>query len=275
MVVYIDRLFFINAVVDYLLLLTTAQLMGLPLRRGRYIIVSVIGGLYGAAAVVFPLLGQWWAKCAVGLVIALIAYWRETERWRAMALFFLLSGAMAGAMLAVTLRTGQGSGTLYFATVGWRTLLLSAAGFYGLLTVLWIYPRGKAVTAEKDPDLIAGAAGVALCLGADFVKVNPPKPAGEDTRTPAEALAIATKASGRTGLVCAGGSTVDAETFLTQLYDQIHVGGACGNATGRNIHQRSLDEAVRLTKAISSITIADYEVADALAVFNGEKDFTL
>ena len=153
--------------------------------------------------------------------------------------------------------------------------LIAQAHAEGLLVVLWIYPRGKAVTAEKDPDLIAGAAGVALCLGADFVKVNPPKPEGEDQRTPAEALAIATKASGRTGLVCAGGSTVDAETFLTQLYDQIHVGGAVGNATGRNIHQRSLDEAVRLTRAISAITLADYEVADALAVFNGEKDFSL
>lgn len=139
--------------------------------------------------------------------------------------------------------------------------------------MLWIYPRGKAVTAEKDPDLIAGAAGVALCLGADFVKVNPPKP--EDGRTPAEALKVASTAAGRTGLVCAGGSTVDAETFLTQLYDQIHVGGADGNATGRNIHQRSLDEAVRLTKAISAITLADWADADALAVFNGEKDFTL
>ena len=153
--------------------------------------------------------------------------------------------------------------------------LIAQAHAEGLLVVLWIYPRGKAVTAEKDPDLIAGAAGVALCLGADFVKVNPPKPMGEDTRTPAEALIVATKASGRTGLVCAGGSTVEAETFLTQLYDQIHVGGAVGNATGRNIHQRSLDEAVRLTKAISSITLADYEVADALAIFNGEKDFAL
>lgn len=150
--------------------------------------------------------------------------------------------------------------------------LIAQAHECGLLVVLWIYPRGKAVTAEKDPDLIAGAAGVALCLGADFVKVNPPKP--EDGRTPAEALAIAAKAAGRTGLVCAGGSTVDAKTFLTQLHDQIHVGGACGNATGRNIHQRSLDEAVRLTKAISAITLADAEVDDALAIFNGEKDFT-
>ena len=121
--------------------------------------------------------------------------------------------------------------------------------------------------------LIAGAAGVALGLGADFVKVNPPKPEGDDKRTAAEALKIASMAAGRTGLVCAGGSTVDAETFLTQLHDQIHVGGADGNATGRNIHQRSLDEAVRLTKAISAITLADYTVADALKVFNGEADF--
>ena len=151
--------------------------------------------------------------------------------------------------------------------------LIAQAHANGLIVVLWIYPRGKAVTAEKDPDLIAGAAGVALCLGADFVKVNPPKP--EDGRTPAEALKVASTAAGRTGLVCAGGSTVDAETFLTQLYDQIHVGGADGNATGRNIHQRSLDEAVRLTKAISAITLADWAVADALAVFAGEKDFTL
>lgn len=153
--------------------------------------------------------------------------------------------------------------------------LIAQAHANGLLVVLWIYPRGKAVTAEKDPDLIAGAAGVALCLGADFVKVNPPKPEGEDTRTPYEALKIASMAAGRTGLVCAGGSTVDAETFLAQLYNQIHVGGACGNATGRNIHQRSLDEAVRLTKAISAITLGDYSVADAMEVFEGKKDYTL
>ena len=140
--------------------------------------------------------------------------------------------------------------------------LIAQAHANGLLVVLWIYPRGKAVKAEKDPALIAGAAGV-----------TPPKP--EDGSSPAEALKVATMASGRTGLVCAGGSTVDAETFLTQLYDQIHTGGAVGNATGRNIHQRSLDEAVRLTKAISAITLADYSVEDALDVFNGDEDFKL
>ena len=151
--------------------------------------------------------------------------------------------------------------------------LIADAHSVGLLVVLWIYPRGRAVADEKNAHLIAGAAGSAVCLGADFVKVNPPK--GTEDKTSAEFLKEASLASGRTGLVCAGGSTVDAKTFLTQLWEQIHVGGARGNATGRNIHQRSLDEAVRLTKAISSITLADYAVEDALAVFNGETDFSL
>jgi len=142
----------------------------------------------------------------------------------------------------------------------------------GILSVLWVYPRGKAVPDEKDAHLIAGAAGVALCLGADFVKVNPPS--GADGKTPAELLHQATMASGRCGLVCAGGSTEDATEFLTKLHDQIHVGGAQGNATGRNIHQRSLAEAVRLCNAISCITLSDGSVEDAVAIFNGEKDYT-
>ncbi|MCQ2751768.1 MAG: hypothetical protein MJ189_01525 [Coriobacteriales bacterium] len=145
--------------------------------------------------------------------------------------------------------------------------LIAQAHAEGLIVVLWIYPRGKAVKDEKAADLIAGAAGVALCLGADFVKVNPPSPT--DNATSAELLKQASAASGRCGLVCAGGSTVDAQTFLSQLYDQIHIGGACGNATGRNIHQRSLDEAARLTKAISAITFDDATVEEALAIFNG------
>ena len=151
--------------------------------------------------------------------------------------------------------------------------LIAEAHNNGLIVVLWMYPRGRAVLDEKDAHLIAGAAGVAVTIGADFVKVNPPK--GDDTGSSADKLKEAALASGRTGLVCAGGSTVDAKTFLAQLWEQIHVGGAVGNATGRNIHQRDLDEAVRLTKAISAITLADYDAERALRVFEGAEDFSI
>ncbi|MDD1724845.1 MAG: aldolase [Methanospirillum sp.] len=136
----------------------------------------------------------------------------------------------------------------------------------GLITVLWIYPRGKSVPNEKDPHLIAGAAGVAACLGSDFVKVNPPKREGASS---AELIREATLAAGRTKVVCAGGSSVDGAVFLTQLWEQIHVGGCSGNATGRNIHQKPLVEAVRMCNAIYAITVENVPVEDAVRIYNG------
>ena len=133
----------------------------------------------------------------------------------------------------------------------------------GLLVVLWIYPRGKAVKDEKDPHLIAGATGVAACLGADFVKVNYPKKEGHKS---AEIFKEAIQAAGRTKVVCAGGSSTDARKFLKRLHDQIHISGAMGNATGRNIHQKPLEEAVRMCNAISAITIANQSVEEALQI---------
>ena len=141
--------------------------------------------------------------------------------------------------------------------------LINDAHFHGLVTVLWIYPRGKAVKDEKDPHLIAGAAGVAACLGSDFVKVNAPK---KDGKSGAELLQEAVQAAGRTKVVCAGGSSTSEEKFLSELYDQIHVGGASGNATGRNIHQKPLVEAVKFCNAIYAITVENKSVEEALAI---------
>ncbi|HEY3362577.1 MAG TPA: aldolase [Methanosarcina sp.] len=138
---------------------------------------------------------------------------------------------------------------------------------HGMLSVLWIYPRGEAVKEEKDPHLIAGATGVGACLGTDFVKVNYPKKEGAKS---AEIFKEAIKAAGRTRVVCAGGTSDEAEAFLKKLYDQIHVSGAQGNATGRNIHQKSLDEAIRMCNAVYAVTVEDASVEDALKIYKGK-----
>jgi fructose-bisphosphate aldolase / 6-deoxy-5-ketofructose 1-phosphate synthase len=123
----------------------------------------------------------------------------------------------------------------------------------GLLAVLWIYPRGKAIKNERDENLIAGAAGVAACLGADFVKVNPPD--AKDSMQSAQMLKQATMAAGRTKVICAGGKKEDEQNFLERLYNQIHVGEVRGCAVGRNIHQKNLNNAIKFCKAISAILI--------------------
>jgi len=136
----------------------------------------------------------------------------------------------------------------------------------GLISVLWIYPRGKAVKDEKDPHLIAGATGVAACLGSDFVKVNAPKKGGKSS---ADLLIPAVKAAGKTKVICAGGSSTDPQAFLKSLDDQINIAGVSGNATGRNIHQKSFEEAVRMCNAISAITLHGKSVEEAVKIYQG------
>ncbi|HPJ30550.1 MAG TPA: aldolase [Methanothrix sp.] len=138
----------------------------------------------------------------------------------------------------------------------------------GLVTVLWIYPRGKAVKDEKDPQLIAGATGVAAALGSDFVKVNYPREEGARSE---EIFKEAVAAAGRTKVVCAGGASRDPASFFQELFDQIHVSGAAGNATGRNIHQKDLEEAVRMCDAISAITLDDAGAEEALRIYQGKE----
>ncbi len=135
----------------------------------------------------------------------------------------------------------------------------------GYVTVLWMYPRGRAVKDEKDPHLIAGAAGVAAALGSDFAKVNYPEKQGLES---SQVFKEAVQAAGRTKVVCAGGAILDVKTFLQRLHDQIHISGASGNATGRNIHHKPLDEAVRFCNAIYAVTVEDASVEAALKIYN-------
>ena len=81
-----------------------------------------------------------------------------------------------------------------------------------------------------------------------------------------EALKEAVAAAGRTGVICAGGGNQSIPDFLQTLYDQIHIGGCRGNATGRNIHQRGLADAVKLCDAIHAVTCLDKTVNEAVKI---------
>lgn len=133
----------------------------------------------------------------------------------------------------------------------------------GLLVVLWIYLRGQAIKKPKDANLLAGAAGIAASLGADFVKINYP-----DSPTKDKLQAII-KAAGNTGVIFSGGESVEVKKFLKILHDQIKI-GARGNATGRNIHQKPLAEALAMANAISAIVNHDSDSEDAYRIYQGK-----
>lgn len=136
---------------------------------------------------------------------------------------------------------------------------------HGLIAVIWIYPRGKSVTHDTDAQLLAGAAGAAAALGADFVKIKPPHAA--DSQTSAELLQIATHAAGNTRVICSGGSAQPPEQFLRELHDQLHVGKTGGSATGRNIFQRSEQHAIAMTEAISALVFDGKTADEAIKIY--------
>lgn len=143
----------------------------------------------------------------------------------------------------------------------------------GLLAVLWMYPRGRSIKKDghRDIHLLAGAAGVGLCLGADFVKIAYPYKK-HSAKTAQDYKEVIT-AAGRSGIICVGGSKKNDKEFLEALHSQIHVSNTRGCAIGRNIYQRPLAQAIRMANAISAVTLYGYSAKDAYKIAQGKMKF--
>lgn len=121
----------------------------------------------------------------------------------------------------------------------------------GMIAVLWVYPRGKNVK-EEDIHTIAGGAGVAACLDADFAKVKYPYGA-KNNKLIAEKFKEVVSAAGRTKIICVGGEKRTGKEILSVTKDQMTISGTSGLAIGRNLHQRPLAEAIKLANDLSAL----------------------
>ena len=159
-VVYVDSVFILNGVMDYLLLLVTARLAGIPLRRRRYLLAALAGAAY-AVAVFLPGMGFLSAppvKTAAGVLMALIAYGGETRLARLTLLFFALSCALAGSVLALGLLAGGSvpvTRGVFYTDVDARVLLAAATAAYGLVRVVFRAAARSGVEGRLVPVRIA------------------------------------------------------------------------------------------------------------------------
>ncbi|MCF2676445.1 sigma-E processing peptidase SpoIIGA [Pseudoflavonifractor phocaeensis] len=140
-VIYVDTLFLLNVLVDYLLLLCAARLAGEPLKRLRFALGAVLGGGY-AVAIFLPGLGfleRPACRLAAAVLMVLAAFWGSRRLGRQVLIFFALSCAFAGGVLAISMMGGQGlslnRGVIY-SGMDLKIVLLSAAGCYAVLSLL-------------------------------------------------------------------------------------------------------------------------------------------
>lgn len=152
-VVYIDALFLLNFVVDYLLLLRAGRLAGEVLHRGRLALGAALAGAY-AAAVFLPGMGfllHPLCKLAAAVLALLIGYGGSRRLLRVTLVFFAVSAAFAGGILALELLGGRGltlENGVFSSAMDLRLILLSAAGCYVVITLL--FQRSARHTAARQ-----------------------------------------------------------------------------------------------------------------------------
>lgn len=142
--IYIDRLFVLNFIIDYLILIASARICGIFMRRLRYALSAAVGALYAVLSVLpdgdilsgFPL------KLVCGAVMALIAFYGEKKLLRCTLIFFAVSALFGGAIWAISM---QSDGTLYLP-LSFGTLLLSFVLIYTVLSLIF---RRSAVSRAK------------------------------------------------------------------------------------------------------------------------------
>lgn len=147
-VIYVDRLFLLDLIIDYCLLLLSGRVSGVVLHRGRYLLGAILGAVY---AVILLLPGMRWLgstvmKLVLGLLMALIAYGSETRFWRCAGVFFAVSALFGGAVFAASILAEAEPLGGVFVSVTLRTLALSFGVCY--FVVMQLFQR-KAVKAAR------------------------------------------------------------------------------------------------------------------------------
>jgi class I fructose-bisphosphate aldolase len=140
---------------------------------------------------------------------------------------------------------------------------------YGVPLFVWSYPRGEAIERKGGRDSLFAvdyAARVAAELGSDVIKLNvpvfdqkaresSPRPYNEMVLEYRAAVEKVVRSAGQAFVLFSGGSKVSDADLLdkTRL---VMEAGATGLIFGRNMWQRPMAEALRLTEEIKRVMLA-------------------
>ena len=131
MVIYIDCVFLLNSLIDGLLLYFTGYLAGVERRIGRLLAAALLGGGYAAAVFspVGPVLSFAPVHVAAGAALLFVAYGRGQRFGRLLLVFWGVSCALAGVVLAcgIWCRTQLYHGGAYLLPVRFTHLAAGAA----------------------------------------------------------------------------------------------------------------------------------------------------
>lgn len=161
--IYLDSLFALNFIIDYLVLLAAGKICALPLRRGRMAFAAALGGVYAVLAVVLSsLFALPTLKLVFGALLPLIAFGAGRQYLRAVIAFFAVSAAFAGAVYAISGLGGAPLGSGSYIPVSLKMLLVSFALCYAAISLAFRYVGRQRRAAFHRVDVSLGGKTAAL-----------------------------------------------------------------------------------------------------------------
>lgn len=139
MTVYLDITFLLNCLTDAAALYVTGRLSGLPLEKKRILAASLLGGTYGTLCAL-PGLGtaaSFLPQMAVATVLVRLAFGRREAFLRRLLLFFMLSCALAGALVAGGRLLQEHNGLSVLAALNWKVFFLAGGTCFIILSVVF------------------------------------------------------------------------------------------------------------------------------------------
>ncbi len=134
-IIYLDTLFLVNFICDYILLLCTARAGGAVIKRIPMLFSAVLGGLYACISCLSVLI---WIrhpliKCAVSILMCIISFGRETHLLQCSLIFLCISALTGGLLSAISIPYNG----MQYLPINFKTILLAFSAIYFLLSIFF------------------------------------------------------------------------------------------------------------------------------------------
>lgn len=137
--IYVDEMFVLNLIINYFIVLATAKLCALPLKRVRFGFSAAFGALYSVLLLLpeFGFLAFPVTKLVLGFLMTMIAFGTNIKLLKPFFAFLAVSAAFGGAVYAASLLAGNSIGNGLYINASMRVLALSFAACYCILTLVF------------------------------------------------------------------------------------------------------------------------------------------
>lgn len=137
--IYVDEMFLLNLVINYFIVLATAKLCALPLKRIRFVLAAALGALYSVLILLPSLraLASPVMKLCLGAAITLVAFGNAKRLLRPFFAFLAVSACFGGAVMGASLLSGGLVSDGFFIGASMKTLVLSFGASYFVITLVF------------------------------------------------------------------------------------------------------------------------------------------